>query len=204
MNRLTDVSRFTDIIATSFHATSLTNAFIVEIDSTPPPYPSPLVDFDRRRRHFAAGIQDEANQGAELVEAGDWSAIACWEPPNFKGTPFALTSSSSALRAEWRDRIAAVRPKSPHYHLQFLARNPEIPSVRGAITAIIQPFLDRARAEGVPAWLEAVDEHSVKVYEHFGFRLVEKITLGRGKHNSLGWPEEGGEGFSGWCMIYDV
>ena len=202
MNRVANVARFTDIISTSFHAVPLTNAFIVEIDNTPPPYPSPLIDFDRRRRHFATGIQEGADAGAHLIEAGDWSAIASWESPDFNGKPFALTGSSGGLRREWKERIAKIKPEK-HWHLQFLARNPDIPPVAGSITAVVQPFLDRAKADNVPAWLEAVDERSVKVYEHFGFRLVEKITLGKGKVNSLGWPEEGGEGVSGYCMIKD-
>ncbi len=105
------------------------------------------------------------------------------------------------MRKTWRERIAELKPEK-YYHLQFLARNPDVPLIPGAVTAVIQPFLDRARAEGVPAWLEAVDERSVRLYEHFGFHLVEKVTMGKGKVNAFGWPEDGGEGVSGWCMIY--
>lgn len=136
-----------------------------------------------------------------MVEAGDWSAIASWEPPHFKGKSFAVTGTTGPMRKAWRARIAELKPER-HWHLQFLARNPDVPLVSGSITAVIQPFLARARAEGVPAWLEAVDERSVKLYERFGFRLVEKVTMGKGQVNALGWPEEGGEGVSGWCMIY--
>ena len=170
-----NISRFIDIIATSLHATPLTKYFIVEIDRAPPPYSSPLVDLAHRRKHFAAGIREESESGAELVEAGDWLAIAFWEPPSFKGTPFTNIGPSERLRTEWGTRVAKVRLSTPHYHLQFLARTP---AASGAITAVIQPFLDHARAEGVPAWLEAIDPRGVRIYEHYGFRVVAKVTFG--------------------------
>jgi len=91
----------------------------------------------------------------------------------------------------------------PFYHLAFLARNPDVPSVPGAISAVVLPFLDRARNEGVPAWLEATTPHAAAVYQHFGFRVVDHITIGVGKINADGWPEEGGQGVTSYAMIYD-
>lgn len=196
MHTVTDIPRFTSIIASAFHSTPLTNAFISELDNTCPPY-----DYERRHRYFAPGIEKGANEGAILVESS-WSAIALWEPADFKGASFAVTGSSGPLRSAWRERIAALRPKTPHYHLQLLARNPDI-RVEGSITAVVQPFLDRAKDEGFPVWLEAVDEKSARLYEHFGFKLVEKVTVGKGEVNSFGYPG-GGEGVSGWCMIFNA
>lgn len=67
------------------------------------------------------------------------------------------------------------------------------------------PFLDRARAEGLPAWLEATTPQAVRVYEHFGFRVVEEIVVGSGKVDLAGWPAEDGkgEGVTAWAMIFD-
>ena len=94
----------------------------------------------------------------------------------------------------------------PHYYLDFFARNPTIESTPGALTAVMQPWLDRAKAEGLPAWLEATYEKAVKVYEHFGFRVVEKITVGVGHRNEHGWPQTGNAavGVSGYAMIFDA
>ncbi len=92
----------------------------------------------------------------------------------------------------------------PHYHLSFLARNPDHPAkTPGAISAVVLPFLDRAREEGVPVWLEATYPHAVSVYEHYGFRICEEVSVGKGKVNLEGWPEEGGEGVTAWGMVWD-
>jgi hypothetical protein len=195
MKPVTDIPRFTSIIASAFHATPLTNAFISELDNAPPPF-----SYERRHKHFASGIEKGANEGAILVES-NWSAIAMWEPPDFKGSPFPLTGATGPMRREWRERIAEIKPKTPHWHLQFLARNPEL-RVEGSIQAVMKPLLERAREAGVPVWLEAVDEKSAALYARFGFRLVEKITVGLGRVDAMGYPN-GTEGVSGWCMILE-
>lgn len=91
----------------------------------------------------------------------------------------------------------------PFWHLGFLARDPEKEKVPGAISAVVVPFLQRAREERVPAWLEATTMYGVRLYEFFGFRLVETVTVGKGVYGEDGWFEEGGKGSSGYCMIYD-
>ena len=107
----------------------------------------------------------------------------------------------------------------PFWHLSFLARNPSTshagplhephvhatPAVPGAISAVIVPFLQRAREEGVQAWLEATEPHAVAIYEHFGFRVCERVVVGRGMCDGRGWPCVGDEavGVSAWIMIFD-
>jgi hypothetical protein len=65
--------------------------------------------------------------------------------------------------------------------------------------------LDRARADQAPAWLEATSAQAVKLYEYYGFRVVEEINVGKGKVDSEGWPtpDGSGEGVTAWAMIYD-
>lgn len=202
-----DVQRVIAIISTSFHSTALANCFISEIDNTPPQYPSKSIDADRRNKHFAPGILDGAKSGSEVVQSGNWSAVAIWEPPNFQGTPFSEIGYCGPVRAGWRDAVQAAKQKHlkdrPFWHLAFLARNPDVPAVSGAIGAVIRPFLERAKQSSVPVWLEAVDERGVAIYEHYGFRMVEKITLATGQINAAGWPEAGGIGVSGYAMILE-
>ena len=241
-----DLAHFISIITAAFSQTALTTSFIAEIDSTPPPYPSPLIDSARRERHFSQGILGSAESGAELVQAGNWSAIALWEPPSFKGKAFIDSKARPGpLLGEWRSKIKAARAKwlampsthkahsadsktstsdspsasadsdepqtpdevqlRPFYHLSFLARNPSVSRVEGSINAVMTPFLERAKAENVPAWLEATTLQAVKVYQHFGFRVVEEITVGKGKVDGAGWPAtEEGEGVKAWAMIFDM
>ena len=229
----TDLNNFINIITEAFASTALTNAFIVDNDRTPPPYPSPSIDANRRRRHFAQGILDSAYSNAELVQAGNWSAIALWEPPSYQGKAFIDSKARpGVLLTEWRGRVNAAKARNlavrsnpstdsesnsasdsengetqlrPYYHLSFLARNPSVPRVPGSINAVMLPFLQRAQAENVPAWLEATTPQAVKVYEHFGFRVVEEIVIGKGSLDAQGWPsiDGNGEGVTAWAMIYD-
>jgi hypothetical protein len=67
-------------------------------------------------------------------------------------------------------------------------------SLTGAVRALVSPFLDRARAEKVPVWLEATNEHARDVYAHLGFTFVEEFRSGKGVVNSEGWVQENGEG----------
>ncbi|KAG9780216.1 hypothetical protein KCU88_g3790, partial [Aureobasidium melanogenum] len=252
-----DLNHFINIITDAFHATALTNAFITDNDGTNPP--SHSIPRERRERHFAKGIIESATSGAELVQAGNWSAIALWEAPNFQGTAFIDSKAQpGALTREWRARVKAAKAKyvaaepepstststpasssttdseasgssssdscangdhtqgsyeqpeqqpriRPYYHLSFLARNPSRPRVPGSLNAVITPFLERARAEHVPAWLEATSRQAVKLYERYGFRVVEEIVVGKDKVDAHGWPtpDDSGEGVTAWAMIYD-
>lgn len=213
------LNHFLDGMAAGFANAALSRAFICEIDNTPPPYPSPTFNAARVRRHLSQGITDGARRGSELVEAGNFSSLAVWETTSYKGLPFSETLKNiGPIREEWRTKIKELKEKhigtvtkedgttelNPFYHLGFLARNPlQTENVKGAISAVVKPWLERAEKEGVPVWLEATYSHAVEVYQHYGFRLVEEIRIGVGKRNALGWPEDGGEGVCGYGMIYD-
>lgn len=209
------LDRFLDGIAAAFHDTRLSRAFITEIDDTPPPYPSPTFNIPRIRRHIGPGITDAFAAGAELVEAGDYSALAVWETTAYRGKPFSETLRNvGPVREQWRMQIRVLKEKhigfesgtkqlKPFYYLGFLVRNPEVEKVPGALSAVMKPWLQRAEAENVPVWLEATMERAVQIYEHYGFRLVETVRVGEGLRSAEGWPEEGGRGVCGYAMIYD-
>lgn len=205
-------------IASAFTSARLSIAFMTEIDGTPPPYPSPSIDQARVLRHLSPGITNTASHNAIILEAGDFSAIAIWETTTYTGEPFtAQLQDVGPLRGDWRRKVNDLKTLhlgtkidkegnkvlNPHYHLGFLVRNPEVPYVPDAISAVIKPMLQQAIREGVPVWLEATYEHAVEVYEHYGFRIVEVVTIGKGSRNELGWPENGGRGTKAWTMILD-
>jgi hypothetical protein len=211
-----ELDHFISIIVNAFSSTPLTTAFIVNHDSTPPPYPSPLVDSARRHKHFAQGIIDSASSGAEIVQAGDWSAVALWEGPDFKGKPFIDSKAQPGpLLSEWRSKVIEAKKKHlslptdpdqirPFYHFSFLARNTAVPKVSGSIAAVIEPYLQRARDETVPAWVEATTKQAADIYAFYGFRLVEEIRVGQGQVDAAGWPLDGGEGVTAYALIYDA
>ena len=42
---------------------------------------------------------------------------------------------------------------------------------------VVRELLSRADAQSLPVYLETESESNVAMYEHFGFRVVEQITL---------------------------
>lgn len=74
----------------------------------------------------------------------------------------------------------------------------------GAIRGVIDPFIEKARQQGVPLWLEAISEHARDVYTHLGFRVVETVVIGAGTINEHGWVEDGGPGVKCWGMVANL
>lgn len=71
----------------------------------------------------------------------------------------------------------------------------------GVVRALVDHYLNKARADGIPIWLEAISEHGRQVYEHLSFRTVEEMRLGVGKVSSKGEPDERGEGMIVYGML---
>jgi ribosomal protein S18 acetylase RimI-like enzyme len=88
-----------------------------------------------------------------------------------------------------------------YWYLNVIARNPDS-DVSGVARALIQPYLEKAAEEGLPAYLEATNEHAKNVYEHMGFKVVERVLVGKDladeRGNKVG---KGGSGFYFWAMI---
>jgi hypothetical protein len=113
----------------------------------------------------------------------------------------------------------------PFWLLHILARNPELqtpgmclPSsaeftsdfsgwftwrYTGAISAVVEPYLNRAREEGVPAWLEATNEHARDIYIHFGFRVVDTLKVTRITPAPGTTVDKEKESVDVYAMIYD-
>ena len=217
------IAKCTETIGVALGPEPICIALILDIDGLPPGTPRDAVTRDRLCSHFADKVQRNTKAGAIAAQAGNFSAVAIWEPPNFsvKNEP---NNRQCSLLEEWKVRIAKVEAEHlgerkdgvivrdpttghaklrPYWHLNYLVRNAEIPSVPGAISAVVRPFLERARQDGVPVWLEASTLYSASIYEHYGFRMIEKVTIGAGRYGADGWPMLGGEGVSAWAMIYD-
>lgn len=117
----------------------------------------------------------------------DLSGLACWFPPgtaklNFRESlaealpflPEGLPRLGRAARFE--SAIKERWPKEPHWYLAILSVSPESQG-KGQGGALLGPGLERADAQGVPAYLETQRERNVGFYERFGFELVEKIMV---------------------------
>lgn len=121
------------------------------------------------------------------------------------------------IKKEWTDAIFDAKRRyigtevdesgtlrvRPHYNLDFLGRNPHMPRVPGAVSAVMVPLLGRAERDGMNVRLEAATEDLIPLYEHFGFDLLEEMTVGVGRVDAAGLVKKGGEGITGWAMMVD-
>lgn len=206
------IAKLTSVITSAFIQIPISTALIFSLDAASPT-PLDSVSLERLYQHFEPQIQHAAQSGSILLHTGDWSIVAIWEPPHY--TPMEEPSRASPLLKEFKSMNEAAMRKylrtesltgkaaAPFYRLNFIARNPDRPAVAGAFSAAVVPFMDRARDEGVPVWLEAASLRAAGIYEHFGFRMVEEMTVGVGEYGRDGLPKANGEGVTVYAMICD-
>ncbi len=78
----------------------------------------------------------------------------------------------------------------PHWYLETIGVEPSFQGM-GYASRLIRPFLDKTDQEELPCYLETSKEKNVSLYEHFGFRVLEKSTI----------P---GTTLTNWAMLRDV
>jgi len=63
-----------------------------------------------------------------------------------------------------------------HWFLQVIGVDPVFQG-NGYASKLLRPMLSKVDAERVPCYLETLDEKNVTLYEHFGFRVVDKSVV---------------------------
>jgi ribosomal protein S18 acetylase RimI-like enzyme len=72
--------------------------------------------------------------------------------------------------------IAGEHFKEPHWYLFVLGVHPSQQG-RGLGGTLVKAHLERAAADGVPAYLETDREDNVRFYGRFGYEVVKQLTL---------------------------
>ncbi|CAJ2511362.1 Uu.00g069870.m01.CDS01 [Anthostomella pinea] len=183
-------------------------------EKLPAASPAPDLATLRQLTHASAltRIRAKIQHGAFVAEAGNFAAVACWEPlsvqkplvtdlnegdtsrPLFAGFARAI----EGMVAEHLRPVAERVSEGRYWHLSLMARDPEVEYVPGAVRAVLAPFMRRfvereIEVEGgmaigpAPVWLEAGSERARDVYAHFGFRVVDAVETA---------------GVKTWGMIY--
>ncbi|KAH8880803.1 hypothetical protein GQ53DRAFT_832978 [Thozetella sp. PMI_491] len=208
-----EISNGIKVLAAAFDKVPCTNAFSLESGQTVPEYVEKTV---RESLRSASGT---------LVEAGDGSAVALWELPHLEEAneePGDETETAEnpahgsvgSIKKEWKSLVRSAKQKfigvdheagrlRPHLHLDFVGRNPHAPKVPGAVSAVLVPFLGLAEQDNLPVWLEATSPAVVELYKHYGFRVLQEITVGRDRVDAKGRARPGGEGVQAWFMLIE-
>lgn len=146
--------------------------------------PEPHARERRLTRLFAHVLEKHIPRGTIWTNA-EQSAAAVWVAP---GTPVTAADVRFYLRL-YRDRllrglfwalfVEARRPRFPHWLLLYLGVAPGRQG-RGLGGALLEAGLERAAAEGRPAYLVASSPGSRRLYERCGFRVLREVRLTRG------------------------
>ncbi|KAL9620734.1 MAG: hypothetical protein Q9160_004747 [Pyrenula sp. 1 TL-2023] len=210
------IEKLIAIVAYGFSASAITLRAIVETDAAQSK-PTTRSSISRRRleEHFAPSCYALTRDGAIIAEAGNFAAAALWEPPGFvlKNPPTNPDGSRAGPVGRTIDEFRAIASnikrkclgdeamdEARYWHLSRIARA-EDRNEKGVVSAIIKPFLEKAKQDGVPVWLESVAENAKNMYLHFGFEVVDEIIIGVGRLDAKGDENQSGEGILSWAMV---
>lgn len=116
---------------------------------------------------------------------------ALWAPPG-KAPPSRLQATRNVLPVvpyvvgqtlrrslRFLAQVEAIHPHEPHWYLETLGTEPAHQG-RGVGSALLQPILRRADAEGVRAYLESSKAENVPFYRRHGFEVTREVRLDAG------------------------
>ena len=91
---------------------------------------------------------------------------------------------------EYIDAVHKRLAPFEHWFLQTIGVDPQFKG-KGYAGRLLRPMFARIDEEGLPCYLETLDEANVPLYEHFGFRVLEKSTIPETK-------------LTNWAMLREV
>ncbi|HEY9595577.1 MAG TPA: GNAT family N-acetyltransferase [Spirochaetia bacterium] len=95
-------------------------------------------------------------------------------PGNYKrAIPFAR---KMLAYARYSDKLHRDRVGFPHWYLLVIGVGDEYRG-KGYASRLMRPMLERLDRERLPCYLETHNENNLKLYEHFGFEVVDEGRL---------------------------
>lgn len=87
--------------------------------------------------------------------------------------------------------VEPYKPAAPYYYLQTLGVHPDF-QAQGYGRALLDAVhaLSKAHPTSTGVWLETSDSNNVPIYEHFGYKLKEKLNVQGLEVNLLFRPNE--------------
>jgi len=74
------------------------------------------------------------------------------------------------------DNLHKKHLPSPHCYLFFIGVDPSYQG-KGFAGRLLRPMLDRLDTKKIPCYLNTQNEKNIGLYEHFGFRVIDQLTL---------------------------
>lgn len=78
--------------------------------------------------------------------------------------------------SDYLDTLHRRHMPGPHHYLFFIGVDPACQG-KGYASRLIRPVLARLDGEGLPCYLVTQNEQNVALYEHYGFRVIEKSLV---------------------------
>jgi GNAT superfamily N-acetyltransferase len=131
------------------------------------------------RRTFAEYLFDLRANTASVWQIDGGASVAMWDPPSRpdgSGLPDSLPTAARQRLRGYDKAVHGMFPKSPFWYLGVLATHP-LHAGRRLGRAVMQPGLDRARADGVPAYLETATAGNVALYERSGWQVTQQLSV---------------------------
>lgn len=153
--------------------------------------PDLLWEHQTLARIFTAFLKDAApfdccwaaRAGSRCVGAAVW--VPPGEMPRGKARETMLQVRIARLLISGRHRkkglellgaIDKVHPHEPHWYLALLGTDPQVQG-RGAGGRLLQPVLDFADTDGVPAYLETQKPENLAFYSKHGFVVADELRV---------------------------
>jgi ribosomal protein S18 acetylase RimI-like enzyme len=111
-----------------------------------------------------------------VVEGG--AAVAMWDPPVRAADepPLPFPADVRARLKAYHHGVHAALPTGPHWYLGVLATHPAHAGRRLGRT-VMRAGLDRAAADGLPAYLETSTAKNVAIYRSAGWQVVKELPV---------------------------
>lgn len=147
----------------------------------------------RARAFFEVPVRLARRYGTVVASSPQLEGVAVWFPRRTADMSMLRMILAGALPAgirmgaEVSKRLDAIfapltddrnrhMGERDHLYLQILGVAPDHQGA-GVGGRLLRELLSRADTQSLPVYLETESESNVAMYEHFGFRVVEQITL---------------------------
>ncbi|MFI9503194.1 GNAT family N-acetyltransferase [Nocardia sp. NPDC052566] len=139
------------------------------------------------RKFTQVFVAERAGAVVAVFNAAQWPRCQLSAAEKLRTAPRMLGLLGTALpRAATAIRVMAKHdPAQPHWHLGPIGVHPDHQG-RGIAKTMLTMFLGTADEQRIPAYLETDVERNVRLYQSFGFEVVDRADI-NGVDNRFMW-----------------